>query len=72
MGKKDIPAVALSNFDGDGPAAELEEGAEIMNVVKRSCYVKEKLENNVQGEAVSSETGGRYFEMLSVNNAEGC
>lgn len=30
--RNDLQAVALSNFDGDGPAAGPEEGAELKNV----------------------------------------
>ena len=32
MARNDVQAVALSNFDGDGPVVALEEGAELKNV----------------------------------------
>ena len=32
VARDDIQAVALSNFDGDGPAVASEEGAELKNV----------------------------------------
>ena len=39
VARNNVQAVALSNFDEDGPAAELAEGAELNNVDWRSFYV---------------------------------
>ena len=56
--RNDVQAVALSNFDEDGPAAALEEAAESKNVDWRMCHVTRK--KRTRGSTKLRDRGERF------------